>query len=331
MEMTRIIIICIFLIFSIFIYINNSYALNEDHMQIAKIGTSDSFLTAYNDKGDPVWVYKFETDIKFHDFADLDGNGNNEIIIVTKDEGDQPNFLYVINSHGHKLWYYDFSKIKNIYNGSSNRFIAWDLLVKNLWNNQTKNIIVSLRNSPYYATNLMLFDHNGSILGNYWHPGNIYDIEVIDIDNDGIKEIVCGGVNNDWSSYDSYYRPVIFVLNPARMDGQATPWLGCYPHASEKHYIILPKSEIRAMSCAVKEIWCEDDLVVALLDDDRFFYFDQSMKLVGSLSGVSLTNTEINKRNEMLSRLIDIFAGAMIGAILALILPPISIYLKRKL
>jgi len=331
MEIARIIITYVLLIFIIFISINSSETREEEHMGIAKIGSSDSFLTAYNNVGNPVWVIEFETDIKFYELSDLDGNGNKEIIIVTMNEGDQPNFLYVLNSNGDKLWDYDFSKIKNIYNGSSNRFIAWDLIVKDLWNNGTKNILVSLRNSPYYATDLVLFDKSGQILGNYWHPGNIYDIEVIDIDKDGINEIICGGVNNDWNSYNSYYVPVISVLNPARMDGQATPWLGDYPPASEKQYIVLPKSQIRTRSCAVKEIWCEDNLLVALLDDDRFFYFDQNMKLVDSSSGISLQDTEINMQNERLYGIIHLAVSGIVGAIIGLFLPPIFTYLKKKL
>jgi|GEM_PF-3494824 len=284
-------------IFIIVLYIINGEAL-ESTSNIAKISIDDTYLTAFDNKGNPVWVKNLENSINFRDLADLDGDGNNEIVIATCNEGDQSGSLYVFSSSGEKLWDYNFSIIENVYKGLSNRFLIYDLIIKNLWNNGTKSIIISLRNSPYYATELILFDTRGNIIGNYWHPGNIFDIEVLDVDNDGHKEIIGGGVNNDWEAYKSNYRPVIFVLDPANMNGQAPPFLGSAPKAKEKQYIILPQSTILKKSCPVMQIWTENNLTVASLEDGRIFYFNSSMKNVKLLNGLSFTETEANIRGD---------------------------------
>jgi hypothetical protein len=41
-----------------------------------------------------------------------------------------------------------------------------------------------------------VLDAEGHRIGEYWNPGYLWTLDVIDVDGDGQDEIVVGGINN---------------------------------------------------------------------------------------------------------------------------------------
>lgn len=299
--------------------------------QVAEISVSGAYVNAFNEKGDPIWVKRLENKISYYDVKDLEMDGNKEIILATNTEGDKTGHLYVLDSNGIELWSYDFGSISNIYQGESNRFLVEGLIVEDIDGFGSKDILINLRNAPWFATTLILFDEKGAIKGQYWHPGNIYCIELLDINNDGKTEIIGGGVNNDIMINGSRYFPVIFVLDPHRIYGQATPWLGNknVNRAQEKKYLILPQSELMPENSAVTQIWEEDELLVALLNDYSFYYFYPNMSVKEMHLGKTFLNSEKSIEYGYIRDIVLLFAGAILGAFLDRIISSFDSFIHR--
>lgn len=248
---------------------------NVDVVKITIEGTS---ITAFNEGGGVLWIKNLENDITCHVLTDLNKGGKNEIIIGTGYKpGDKPGYIHIFNSNGTELWEYKTGTGCERVFHRSDIFTVTHILVDDLDNDGKKEILVNSHNVPWYPARLLLFDANGAIKKEYWHPGYIFDVKIADIESDGYKEIIGGGTNNDLG-----HIPVIFVLNPQIMKGQAPPYCGNFPHASEKYYKKIPLSEVRKEGCSVKEISFDGDRLVASTEDGRFFYYDSNMNSLGA-------------------------------------------------
>jgi hypothetical protein len=85
---------------------------------------------------------------------------------------------------------------------------------------------------------------NGKVVGEYWHPGHLIHLAQADLDGDGRKELLLGGVNN------GNHQGTLVVLDPSKISGSATPkemqdhqfeLLGM-PAANERAVILFPRS-----------------------------------------------------------------------------------------
>jgi hypothetical protein len=99
-------------------------------------------------------------------------------------------------------------------------------------------IALTSNHTPEFPTQMMLINYKGEKLGGYWHSGRIVDIVFDDINGDGIKDIITGGVNNQFDS------PFIAVFDSTNISG-CSPNSGEYACSalepgSEKYYIRLP-------------------------------------------------------------------------------------------
>lgn len=84
---------------------------------------------------------------------------------------------------------------------------------------------------------MTVLDYQGNKKFEYWHPGIFYGMHCFDFDRDGEKEIILCGVNNRIG-----WRPVLSILDPARVYGQAMPYIAKkeIEKAKEEWYIVFP-------------------------------------------------------------------------------------------
>jgi len=109
-------------------------------------------------------------------------------------------------------------------------------------NNGRNEIIIIACHLYYFPTQLVILDEKGKILGEYWNSGHFNDYVFVDLNNDGRKEIILGGINNE------YRKPCIVVFDSTIVKG-SSPQSGYYKcnefeRGSEKYYILLPRTDV---------------------------------------------------------------------------------------
>ena len=295
---------------------------------VVKVTIEERSITAFNEKGKVSWIKNLRTDIACHVLCDSNKDGVNEIILGTDHKGDNPGTVYVFDSNGIELWKYKVGTgCREVFHRSET-FIITHILVNDLSGDDKKEVLVNSHNVPWYPNKLLLFNVNGSVIGEYWHPGHVKDVKVADINNDGCKEIVGGGVNNDLG-----YIPIVFVLDPQNVIGQAPPYYGNAPQASEKNYKQIPKSEVSPEGSIVTKISFDAGRIVASIDDGRFFYYDSCMNHVrtGYSDGYirRIKEIEEGKEVEKFERYLLPFIWSVIGATIGVVLGNIDRILKK--
>jgi len=128
------------------------------------------------------------------------------------------------------------------------------------------------------------------------HPGYIEDVKIADIDGDGSEEIICGAINNDldWS-------PTLFILDVYSMKtrGQAPPYLErTTPPGTHEYYIKIPKSKTQEESAKVSEISLIGNMLVASINDGRFYNFNTRDMSLLYISCADSYREKLNKLSE---------------------------------
>ena len=117
------------------------------------------------------------------------------------------------------------------------------LLAKDLDGDGRLEIIVISVHRPSWPCQLALLDDRGNLKGEYWNAGYFNDVTCVDLDGDGIKEIVAGGNNNE------YGLGCLAVLSPGSISG-ASPRRSFdfrsteLKPGSELFYILLPRTDV---------------------------------------------------------------------------------------
>lgn len=86
-----------------------------------------------------------------------------------------------------------------------------------------------------------MLDPEGRKIGEYWNTGYIFDHDAMDVDGDGIEEIVIGGINN------VYGRPFIAVLDHTIKDSISPvepEYAPALKKGNEVAYILLPRTDV---------------------------------------------------------------------------------------
>jgi hypothetical protein len=105
-------------------------------------------------------------------------------------------------------------------------------------------IVISSNHYMNQANQVAFLDVNGKVVGEYWHPGHLIHLEQADLDGDGRKELLLGGVNN------GDHQATLVVLDPLKISGSVTPkemrdhrfeLLGM-PAANERAVLLFPRS-----------------------------------------------------------------------------------------
>ena len=175
------------------------------------------------------------------------------------------------------------NKLDELRAGHSDHFIISEIHVADIYNNG-KNYVVACAKDPTWFTNhLVIIDpENKKLQGEFWHPGAIVNMDVVDLDKDGIYEVVCCGYNNQLRNvFNSKYNiPVIFALSTKNLSGQCFP--GAYEGLKIKStlwYSLIPPFTNR-LSFKIEDIDKNKEIRVAT-NTGIFYYFDNEGKIVG--------------------------------------------------
>ncbi len=177
--------------------------------------------------------------------ADLYGNQRSEVLETFLMPGDRAQVLRVIDGKGNIVEaLYGRAESLRFRGRTYDEFFSYNAVKPIQTESGPINIIASYLggHSPTAITRL---DAHLSTLGNYWHFGNLRPLDTVDVNADGFREILCGGINQDTPDEIGY--PVLVALPASAITGDvqssATPGFGL-PDAHETAYIRLPLTDI---------------------------------------------------------------------------------------
>lgn len=176
---------------------------------------------------------------------DLNGNGNREVLFCaqTKNQYGSGEIL-CFSEKGTLLWNKTTGReIKygpKIYSPDYN---FGGIVVDDMDRNGKQEIIVIAYNTPFFPTQLLLLNSEGEILGEYWNSGRINDVAFLDLNNDGRKEIIIAGINNE------YHKGFLAVFSSTLVRGgspQKENYYTCtdLEPGTEKYYILIPRTDV---------------------------------------------------------------------------------------
>ncbi|HXG37835.1 MAG TPA: hypothetical protein VNL36_03590 [Bacteroidota bacterium] len=186
---------------------------------------------------------------------DIDGDGRNEVLLAAASpnvNGDMkandfsPDTLYCFNHDGTLRWKHGASK--------GIRFGALDFSKNTVWyiwrflpvrrTPQSRvQLFVSAQVMPSWGAKLFELDPlTGEELQTYWHAGALYLAVEADVEGDGIKELVVGGINNHLRG------AAIAVFDPLYVRGAGPTLPEMFPadagKGTEKYYLLLPRTSL---------------------------------------------------------------------------------------
>ncbi len=137
---------------------------------------------------------------------------------------------------------------------------------------------------------IFILNLDGTLRADYWHFGQIADLAVKDLDDDGLPEILCSGqVNGDAE------RPCLFILDPRRLAG-AAPALGPrsgfegMPPGTELVAVLLPLTPLEALhqpgvTAQTIDVLESGRCLVTVDIDGPVYEFDRQGRLIAATLG----------------------------------------------
>ncbi len=229
----------------------------------ARARAKEEFLVVFNAQGQELWRKHvgqgFDVDylearaLDFHKFlvvTDVDGDRENEVVVAFGgiQTWDSSKSVICYNADKSTKWSYKLSRKMTFGNETiEDAFFPRYLLVDDFDSNGSTEVIALATNNPLYPNVIIKLDgKTGTLLSEYWNSGVLGPPRAVDIDNDGVKEILITGANNGF-----HYAPLI-VLDSRHISGHSPAPPSHTPvgisKGVEKYYILLPKSDLSAFS-----------------------------------------------------------------------------------
>jgi hypothetical protein len=130
---------------------------------------------------------------------DIDRDGHKEILFTTQTEDETREGMFFCFDHkGRLLWPFKAGRQmkygNKVYSGD---YRIKGILADDLDDDGRLEVIICSVQRPDWPCQLVILRSDGSMVGEYWNTGHFGDFAFIDLNEDGVKEIVATGVNNE--------------------------------------------------------------------------------------------------------------------------------------
>jgi hypothetical protein len=243
----------------------------------------------------PVWPYLL--------FRDLDGDGLIETLfaIQTRSEVGEGT-LICFDDHGTEVWRFEAGRALEFGGQPYHReYRIFGADVDDYDGDGAPEVLVIAQHKPDWPCQVVLLDAAGKSEGEYWNAGYIMDAAAGDLDGDGVKEFVLGGVNNE------YRRGCVAVFKPGGLRG-GSPQTGAAFRSPEigvggqSAYVLFPNTDAhRALGQEgdpVNYFWIRDGDGLMTMTTDTGIYYDLDRNL--SCQNVMLGNRFLNLYDDLL-------------------------------
>lgn len=177
---------------------------------------------------------------------DLDQNGKKEFLFaVYTTEHTRSDKLFCFSPTGEMIWEFKAGKMQKF----GGKFYPDDYRIlgigaEDLNQDGKFEIIVLANHLNSFPSQMILLDYEGRQIGEYWNSGHLTDYCFFDINNDGTKEIILTGQNEE------YQKPCSLILDLNHIEGfspQDNYQYRCDDHtfSREKYYLLLPVETAR--------------------------------------------------------------------------------------
>lgn len=220
---------------------------------------------------------------------DLDQDGNNDVAYLASRAHDEPlqsATLFLLDERGREQWRRNLGA--NL-DGAASEMDLGPLAAR--W----VHIVHSSSGEPWilaisthhreYPAQLSLFNAKGELRGTYWHPGYFLDFQEVDLEDDGIPEILLAGRNHEFQS------GALAVLRPDSLSGQPPSGqvfknVGVGAHLA---YVVLPPAGIKRDYSTAQAIegYSSTGFVLEVIESDHGnqgvlrHHFDRSLRWLG--------------------------------------------------
>lgn len=255
-------------------------------------------LRAYDLSGDQVWEKTFPYPLgtneslerkrsqlnynwrtKLMDLVDLDGDGRQEVLVVTIPEDAGPStsaMLYCLTGRGREKWRYRPGEVLTF--GRTRFGPGWRIpffLVVDLDRDGLREIVVVAHHFKAYPAKVAVLESDGRLRGDYINSGRIVDVVALDLDDDGRQELLCGGTNY------GYGKGAFFALAPDHLGGASpqpdTPAcrLSGRPKDRQCCYLLFPVDPVSAVASGAGMISCIEVMSGGLVVMEIPFWSEQ--------------------------------------------------------
>ena len=181
-------------------------------------------------------------------FKDINGDRHREILFTRQTVYSEEDILICFDTKGKTLWNYKVGK-KKIFGGKTYTddytILGFDIV--NIDNRGDPEIIMIANHKSSFPSQIVILNSIGKLVGQYWNSGHIKDFSIIDLDNDGVNEIILSGINEEWN------RPCCVILDYSCINGvspQTQDYYKCSdvrPHR-EKYYFLMPINAVDSIT-----------------------------------------------------------------------------------
>ncbi len=223
-----------------------------------------SRLLIFNNHGKKLWSYDFNLPLNpkeyknlpqkqvFHSnekvnilFADIDKDKQPDVIFAAQTKDNSREAVFCFNSQGKLQWSYPAGKElkRGPYKYSADYDLGFLRLV-DLNNDGYLETVITANHKIFFPGWMAVLDHHGILQGEYWNTGHLLCLEFKDFDNDGLKEIMIGGLNNN------YNKACFLILDPRKINGSSphikNSLYDCdeFLPANEKYYVLIPQDQV---------------------------------------------------------------------------------------
>jgi hypothetical protein len=177
--------------------------------------------------------------------ADIDGIGPKALLYSFSNlERGDADTLYCFDSHGHVRWTRQIGRELRSVGGQvypKHYGLFW---ISTLHRPTPAGGIIVVGGhrggTSLFAVEVLTKD--GQVVGEYYHPGWLWAIGVMDLDKDGYDEIILGGVNDTYGNLPGFDHPMtLVVLDSRRVKGQ-----GPTPESDQRRFLNLSSGNERA-------------------------------------------------------------------------------------
>jgi len=188
-------------------------------------------LIVTNAKGRVLWTHPFEVPLQPSAYpperllsqtwlGDLDGDGRPELLFVEHplNQADVGSKVLCFADNGKTKW--SFTPGRPVRDRGSLMVLPYYTshlqVIIGKTSAETRVAVSSVHNLDQ-PCQVAFLDIHGKVVGEYWHPGHMYESRVVDLNHDGRKELVLAGVNN------GMHQATLVVLDPLKIVGLMTP------------------------------------------------------------------------------------------------------------
>lgn len=290
---------------SVLVVIGAGVALSWNHVSLAGIDvTSDArTLIAHNDSRFSIrhnWRYAFESEIRVYtSFSSQAGGKGDRIAVGTLFSSGLAGAVFVLDERGHLRWQYSVPDGECVYRGEEEVFDGFQvngIYPADVDGDGDNELLVVFVHHTWHPCKLMVFDVDGEVLAEYWHPGYIRTLAVGRVGEMKTPLVAISASNNHLS--DSVWNAqVLFAFAGLEIAGQGSPYKGTAPQGTELWYRVIENIDIEVLrvKCSGFDfIDLDGDGLLELrarMTDGRFYYLDAGGRTVGVARGDFFNHT----------------------------------------